>query len=113
LGDGQLYEIYDPGDGEIHKRNVSERLFDMSQHTSFDTPVTFEDAESVSFVYPIFRAEDLSLELVRARVHNFDDSVGKLEPAISFGVLYDGIVVEVRSVGVTAEEIWEMFTGIG
>jgi len=53
-----------------------------------------------AFQCPIFRAEDMSLDTVMARVHK-----GNVQ---GFGVLVDDVVVEIASYNVTPEQAWEM-----
>lgn len=62
---------------------------------------------------PIFRAEDLTMETIRARAYTAneagDDNTGY---RMDFSVLYGDIVVELNVKGVQPEEILEMFKGL-
>jgi hypothetical protein len=53
---------------------------------------------------PVFRAEDLTLELVQARVGTGRGGT----PSILFSVYYGDVVVEISANGLTPEQVWEM-----
>jgi len=91
-----------------------------SHHRYHETPMDF------LWYLPIFMAEEFTYDIVRARgrerafvypVREGDDSVPETEfteyvlhTEFEFGVLFEGnILVRVRAVGTTAEELWDMF----
>ena len=64
---------------------------------------------------PVFLAEELSLEVIRARVYIQDES-GEGEgpqPRADFNVLYRDVLVSFSSKGLSAQQLWEMAQTIG
>jgi len=64
---------------------------------------------------PVFLAEELSLELIRARVYIQDES-GEGEgpqPRADFNVLYGDVLVSFSSKGLSAQQLWEMVQTVG
>ena len=62
---------------------------------------------------PVFLAEEMTLDVVRARARWIDaDWLGDRDPywLIEFSVLFDDILVHIVSSGASAEEIWIMLT---
>ena len=58
---------------------------------------------------PVFRAEDMSLSVVQARVLDRDDAGEGRKASIRLGVLHpDGTVVRYTCKGLTAEQVWAM-----
>lgn len=58
---------------------------------------------------PVFRAEDMSLSVVQARVLDRDDAGEGRAVSIRFAVLHpDGTVVRYTCKGLTAEQVWAM-----
>lgn len=65
-----------------------------------------------AFHNPVFRAGDLSLELIEARMKTIQDAGDSDTPRGDFSVLYDeGILVRFNGDG-TPQEIWEMFSSV-
>lgn len=65
-----------------------------------------------TFDNPVFRAEDLSLELIEMRMKSVADSGDTDTPRGDFSVLYDNdILVKFNGDG-SAEQIWEMFQSV-
>ena len=65
-----------------------------------------------SFNNPVFRAADMSLDIVEARMKAVADAGDTDTPRGRFAVLYeDGVLVRFSGRG-SAEEIWEMFRSI-
>jgi len=63
---------------------------------------------------PVFRADELTLDIVRARVYSATrgrDGTPDLR-IMNFSVLYDDVVVSVSAGGVTPEQVWEMLEGL-
>lgn len=75
---------------------------------------TVPEAYRDVFENPICARADLGLEFVKKRMISREGDKGdSATPRGSFGVLYpDGVLVEFNGRG-TAEEIWEMFCGLG
>lgn len=70
------------------------------------------DEIRLTFNSPIFREEDMSLEVVRARMKSVSDAGDTDTPRGDFSVLYDeGILVVFNGRG-SAEEIWNMYLSI-
>jgi hypothetical protein len=70
------------------------------------------DEIRLMFNSPIFREEDMSLEVVRARMKSVSDAGDTDTPRGDFSVLYDeGILVAFDGRG-SAEEIWNMYLSI-
>lgn len=64
------------------------------------------------FYAPVFLREDLSLEIIEARMKSVTDAGDTDTPRGNFSVLFDnGVLVRFNGRG-TAEEIWQMFQSI-
>lgn len=64
------------------------------------------------FDHPIFREEDFTLDVVKARMKTIEDQGDTDTPRGMFGVLYeDGILVEFSGKG-SVEEVWNLFQSI-
>jgi hypothetical protein len=61
---------------------------------------------------PIFRIEDLSLEVVQARAYEVSDAGDESGPRMHFGVLYGDTLVEISVKGAAPEAIFEMLQQI-
>ncbi|MBR6812887.1 MAG: hypothetical protein IKM51_05890, partial [Oscillospiraceae bacterium] len=61
---------------------------------------------------PIFSAEDLTLDMVRARAYSVSDSGDSSGPRMTFSVKYGDKVVEVRSKGIDPQWIYERLISI-
>ncbi len=60
------------------------------------------------FDHPVFAAEDMSLEIVKARMKSYNDSGDTGTPRGNFSILYqDGILLEFRG-DCDAETVWNM-----
>jgi len=57
---------------------------------------------------PIFRIEDLTLEVVQARAYEVSDAGDISGPRMRFGVLYGDILVEINVKGASSEAVLEM-----
>lgn len=65
-----------------------------------------------TFNNPVFKAEELSLELVESRMKVVQDAGDTDTPRGNFSVFYEeGILIEFRGDG-TAEEIWNLFASL-
>ena len=62
---------------------------------------------------PVFLAEELSLEVIRARVYIQDESGEGPQPRADFNVLYGDVLVSFSSKGLSAQQLWEMAQTIG
>jgi len=74
--------------------------YDVSLYPAPGWAFTVPDEFWQVFQFPIFRAEDMSLDTVMTRVHE-----GNVQ---GFGVFIDDAVVEICSYFVTPEQAWEM-----
>ncbi|HBD86427.1 MAG TPA: hypothetical protein DC001_03270, partial [Clostridiales bacterium] len=61
---------------------------------------------------PIFRIEDLTLEVVQARAYEVSDAGDISGPRMRFGVLYGDILVEINVKGASPEAVFEMLQQI-
>ncbi len=61
---------------------------------------------------PIFRIEDLTLEVVQARAYEVSDAGDISGPSMRFGVLYGDILVEIYVKGASPEAVFEMLQQI-
>jgi len=61
---------------------------------------------------PIFSAEDLTLDMVRARAYSVSDSGDSSGPRMTFSVKYGDTVVEVRSKGIDPQWIYEQLISL-
>ena len=91
-----------------------DRIVSIDEREKFDLslyPIPWMDSvpdELIQVVSnPIFRAEEITLEAVQARVLE-DSRRGGMGAWISFGVLFDDVVVTVTTTGVSPEDIWAM-----
>ncbi|MCL2604446.1 MAG: hypothetical protein FWD90_08200 [Defluviitaleaceae bacterium] len=55
---------------------------------------------------PVFRAEEITLEVVQARV--LQGRQGRDGGQMYFSVLFDGIIININAIGVSPEQIWDM-----
>ena len=79
------------------------RLYDIPWSES--VPEEYRDTVSS----PTFRAEDMSLSVVQARVLFRDDAGEGRTARIRFAVLHpDGTLVQYIGTGLTAEQVWAM-----
>jgi len=63
------------------------------------------------FENPVFLAEELTPEMLKARAHLVDsDQVEALSQRMDFSVLYDDVIVFVNAIGASPEQLFEMFT---
>ena len=62
---------------------------------------------------PIFRIEDLTLELVYARAYTVEDAGDSSAYRMRFSVLYGDTVVEVSTKGVSPEWLWQQLKDLG
>ena len=64
---------------------------------------------------PMFLAEELTLEIVQARVVQGRPRNPGDAPSveINFSVLFDGAVVSINATGASPEQVWEMFLSLG
>ncbi len=94
---------------------LSKRLVDVSKPETYDVHLyeipyadSVPDEVRESFLYPIFKESDFTLEVVEARMKSVADAGDTDTPRGSFAVLYDsGVLVSFRVQGET-EAIWEM-----
>lgn len=63
--------------------------------------------------HPVFRIEDLTLELVMARAYFVEEAGDTSGDRMSFGVLYGDIVVEVTGKGAPPDEVYKMLSRMG
>jgi len=86
-------------------------LFDLALY-----PIPWADTvpdEIRDFVSnPVFLAEEMCLEIVKARVLQPERYVRDLGPSISFGVLFGDVVVTINSSGLSPEEVWAMVSSL-
>jgi hypothetical protein len=62
---------------------------------------------------PIFRIDDLTLDVVRARTYEVSDAGDEPGPRMKFGVLYGEILIELNVKGAAPEVIFELLRQIG
>ncbi len=83
------------------------RLYDVPYADS--VPEEYRD----SFEHPVFRSGDLSLEVIAARMDDYDDAGDTSTPRGIFAVYYEEDGVLVRFSGrAEAQSVWRMFTSI-
>lgn len=108
---------YDEVEVCVHRGgNVSYNLADVKNPASYDVrryqipwcdSVPEEYRETVDS--PAFRSEDMSREIVEARVLSYQDAGDSGGPRIQFDVLHpDGTLVSYRCKGLSAEQVWAM-----
>lgn len=56
---------------------------------------------------PIFRSEELTLDMVKARTYEVDDAGDEPGPRMRFSVLYDDILIEVDVKGLSPEAVYQ------
>lgn len=61
---------------------------------------------------PIFYIEELTLEVVKARSYRISEAGGSDGWRMSFGVLYDDVLVELTTKGITPEVVFGLITEI-
>lgn len=96
------------------------RIIDISKPETYDVHLyeipyaqTVPDEFRSAFNNPIFRGEDLSLEVIAARMKSVSDMGDTDTPRGRFAVLYDdGVYVSFNGRG-DAESIWKMFESLG
>jgi len=86
--------------------------FDMSLYS-----IPFFDSipeELWQYVHnPVFLAEEMTLDIVRARAYNTGRGGSASDLRImNFGVLYGDVVISVSAGGVSPEEVWMMLSGV-
>lgn len=94
-------------------------IADISRPETYDTHLyEIPYADTVpqeywqTFDHPIFREEDFTLDIVKARMKSIEDRGDTDTPRGMFGVLYeDGILVEFSGRG-SVEEVWNLFDSI-
>ena len=93
---------------EYHLANLvsldEREKYDVSLYPEAGWALTVPREYWQAFQCPIFRAEDMSLNTVMARVHE-----GNVQ---GFGVFINDVVVEIGSYSVTSEQVWEMLEQI-
>lgn len=95
------------------------RIVDVAKRETYDVHMyEIPYAESVPDEYrlifnnPIFREQDMSFEVIQARMKSVSDAGDTDTPRGNFAVLYDdGILVQFNGHG-DAEEIWNMFCSV-
>jgi hypothetical protein len=85
--------------------------FDVSLY-----PTPWFNSVPIEFHYyfqsPVFLADEFTLDAVMARTRLAESGRRGTDPrweTAQFGVLFDGILVEVSMTGISPEVIWEMF----
>ena len=62
---------------------------------------------------PVFLAEELTLDVVKARAYYVDNDRGDTPGwRMDFNVLYRDVVVDVNIKGISPEQVWEMFADL-
>ena len=99
-GEGAMSGVLvDPDEPETYDK----RLYSIPWADS----VPEEHRQSVD--HPVFRAEELTRELVEARAHLRGERGEPDALAIDFGILYpDGAVVTYDCEGLTVDQVWEL-----
>lgn len=99
--------------------NSKERIVSPNDTALFDLslyPVPWADSmprEQYQIIEnPVFRREDLTLEMIKRRgyTHNETTDPSGNSLSLQFSVLYDDIVVEIRSEGLSVEYLFEKLT---
>lgn len=94
---------------------VEARIIDISQRDTYDMslyPIPW--AESVPdelrdvVIYPVFRAEDMSLDVLRARAYSVQDAGDTGGERMQFSILRDGVVVDINVKGAGPQEVISM-----
>jgi hypothetical protein len=57
---------------------------------------------------PVFRADELTLDVVRLRAYSIKDAGDTSGPRMQFGVLFGDVLVSINSKGVSPEKVFEM-----
>ena len=94
-----------------------ERIVSANEHEKYDMsryPVphykSIPDELWDVVTEPMFRAEELTLDIIRARAYKSGRSGAEWH--INFNVLYGDTVVRLNANGITPEQAWEMFAGL-
>lgn len=61
---------------------------------------------------PVFRIDELTLEVVQRRAYEIDDSGDEPGIRLHFGVLYGDVTVEINAKGLSAERVYEILLSI-
>ena len=92
------------------------RITSAHEHNRFDRAMymphiagTTPGESRIALGSPILPAEDLNLDLVEARMEWVEDGVFD-EPTwqTNFGIIYGDIVIEIRSIGLSPQQLWDM-----
>lgn len=97
-----------------HIVSANEReKFDMSLY-SIPLAASIPDELWQYVQNPVFRADELTLDIVRARAYSTGRGGGGAsdQRIMNFSALYGDVVVSVSAGGVTPEQIWEMLEGL-
>jgi hypothetical protein len=105
---------------ERMKQDDTARVVDVAAPETYDLSLyPIPRAESVPVELrsivdnPIVRAEDLTIDFIRARSYTVDDAGDdNTGYRMRFSVLYGDVLVELSAKGVTPETVWALFEGL-
>lgn len=114
-----LIHVTDKYASEESKQQLEERMADLENAESYNVHLyeipyaeTVPEEYQASFYNPVFRVEDMTQELVEARMKTVADAGDTDTPRGNFAILYDnGVCVEINA-DATAEEVWAMYLSI-
>jgi len=123
-----LFAFWDTGGMDSISWHISrptahdrELIVSISEHEKYDVslyPIPWADSVPNEireyFHSPVFLAQDLTKDAIRARTSWADADSGDTPGwrTSQFGVLYDNVLVEVSMRGLSPEQIWEVFEGL-
>lgn len=90
--------------GELEKYDLSRYPIPRCDSVPEDLQEVVDD--------PIFRAEELTLDMVKARTEHFFDAGDTSGPRIHFSVLYGDILVAVSAKGLSPDWIYDQLTAL-
>ena len=114
-----VIHVTDKYASEESKQQLEERMADLENVESYNVHVyeipyaeTVPEEYQASFYNPVFRVEDMTRELVEARMKIVADAGDTDTPRGNLAILYDnGVCVEINA-DATAEEVWAMIQSI-
>ena len=122
-----LYVLWTVGLGGNLSWNISkatdydyERIVSADDREKYDMslyPIPWAQSvpsELQEYVHnPVFPADKLTLDIIKARAYYVDIDRGDAPGwRMDFNVLYDETVISVNIIGMSPEEVWELFTGL-
>lgn len=114
-----VIHVTDKYGSEESKQQLEERMADLENAESYNVHLyeipyaeTVPEEYQESFYNPVFRVEDMTRELVEARMKIVADAGDTDTPRGNLAILYDnGVCVEINA-DATVEEVWTMIQSI-